>query len=219
MAGLFFVLLITLPPLLLILYGILSLILFTGSAGFRDFVSLFPTNFPWLADVFPILHKVDRGLVYRKSSLTVGYFYHLYFVALAVFVAFAFGHVVGFRSMQHAVLAGLRLSVRVRKMFDDRGNAFVKIAFITGCALLVLAECRAGWVGEETGRAFRRWQLELFPFVTWPVFFGALPAWILYGVHMLVAIASAEAKTMLWGVDAVREEAALKASGKNRDQP
>jgi hypothetical protein len=92
----------------------------------------------------------------------------------------------------------------------------LKIALAIGFFALMVVAVSQGWLWSPTSRRLYTWDWDFFPMIELPLFFGALPTMILCGVQVLFVFLSPKAQKFQWGVDAVREEAALKARDEDR---
>lgn len=203
-------------PVVLSAYGVLSLFLFHYSAGFHDFVAVFPDRYPWLIDVFPVLRFVPQTLAAKSASFSVGYIHHLYLAALVVFVANLAIHVVGFPVIHRAMLAGIGRDASYRGRFGDSAVAILKVALAIGVFVLMVVTSSKGWLWSPSSRRLYAWHLDSFLLIELPLSFGALPAMILCGVQVLFVFLSPRARAFQWGADAAREEAAIKARDEDR---
>jgi hypothetical protein len=110
------------------------------------------------------------------------------------------------------MLVGIGRDARYRKQFDDAADAFLKLSLAVGVSAVMVIFVSRGWLWSADSRSpLYRWDLPYFPICILPLFFGAFPAMILMGIQGAIVALSPTARKFPWGVDAVREEAAIKA--------
>jgi hypothetical protein len=139
-----FVLLMLFPIWSLFLYIPASIAAFHYSEAFRHWVDRFPVHLSWLPEIFPVLHAFERALAHRASDFSLGFFYHVYAMALVVNAIAVIVLVLSWQWCRAVAMERLRRDSALRRRFDSRKSAAVWYARV--CVGIIVIALFAHWL-------------------------------------------------------------------------
>ncbi len=193
------------PIWFLAAYGTLSLILFSYSPSYRDFVAGTPTRAPWLTDIFPILDEYSSSLARRPRFLTLGYFFHLHLMVLLTAATAVGWQLAAWRSIRRFLFARISRDSRYRRRYRHPEEAFGRILLALGFFVMCLVVVCLGWSWFEGGRRSYRWHNFLFPIFYLPLFYGVPIFGMLGALQSISVLLTPDARQLRWGPAAASE--------------
>jgi hypothetical protein len=200
-----------LPMWSLFLYMPLSLIAYHYCEPIRHFVDGLHDRLTWLSAVFPLLDRYEQAVQRRDWGLSLGYYFHAYGAGLVANAAAAALVMARWRLCKAAFLELLRRNVSMRRRFDDEVAAATFYATVCGgIALYLIFTFWNGGLFTETFVSARRpsWLDQKFLIWDFPMMMGVAPSFLLGSIVALGTAFDPAARTLKWGVEAAREEAA-----------
>ena len=200
-----------LPAWSLFVYMPVSLAAYHTAEPFRHYFDGAAGWLTWLADAFPLLELYEQAVERRSWGLSLGYYLHAYAVGLLANALCAVLVMARWRLCMAVFLEQLRRNVSMRRRFDDPVAAISFYATVGfGIVLLLLFIFWVGGLFTETRASAKRpsWLDPMFLIWDFPMLMGVVPSFLFGAIVALGATLDPAARTLKWGVDAVREEAA-----------